>query len=63
MLALCKKTTKTESEITDDKSLEKVDRKLAQIELAKHACKRGKLVKLADKICNSRVILFTTPAH
>ena len=49
-------------EVTDDKSLPKTDRKLAQIEHAKNASKRAKLVKLADKICNLRDILFTPPA-
>lgn len=50
-------------EVTDDKSLPKAERKLAQIEHAKHASKRAKLVKLADKICNLRDILFTPPAE
>jgi GTP diphosphokinase / guanosine-3',5'-bis(diphosphate) 3'-diphosphatase len=49
-------------EVTDDMSLPKVERKLAQIEHAKNASKRAKLVKLADKICNLRDILFTPPA-
>lgn len=48
-------------EVTDDKSLPKAERKLAQIEHAKHSSKRAKLVKLADKICNLRDILFTPP--
>jgi hypothetical protein len=41
MLVLFKKITKTVLDVTDDKSLEKVDRKLAQIEHAKHASKRA----------------------
>jgi guanosine-3',5'-bis(diphosphate) 3'-pyrophosphohydrolase len=49
-------------EVTDDKSLQKAERKFAQIEHANHASKRAKLVKLADKICNLRDILFTPPA-
>ena len=49
-------------EVTDDKSLPKAERKLAQIEHAKNASKNAKLVKLADKICNLRDILFTPPA-
>lgn len=49
-------------EVTDDKSLPKAQRKLAQIEHAKHASKRAKLVKLADKICNLRDLLFMPPA-
>lgn len=49
-------------EVTDDKSLPKADRKLAQIAHAKTASKRARLVKLADKICNLRDILKTPPA-
>lgn len=49
-------------EVTDDKSLPKAERKLAQIEHAKNSSKSAKLVKLADKICNLRDILFTPPA-
>ena len=58
-----KKITKIVLEVTDDKTLEEADRKLAQIVHAKHASRRAKLVKLADKICNLRDILFTPPAH
>ena len=47
-----KSITKIVLEVTDDKPLPKSERKLAQIEHAKHASKRAKLVKLADKICN-----------
>ena len=50
-------------EVTDDKSLPKAKRQLAQIEHAKYASKRAKLVKLADKICNLRDILFSPPAE
>jgi guanosine-3',5'-bis(diphosphate) 3'-pyrophosphohydrolase len=57
-----KKITKLVLEVTDDKSLPKADRKLAQIEHAKHASKKAKLVKLVDKICNLRDILFSSPA-
>lgn len=57
-----KRITNIVVEVTDDKSLPKAERKLAQIEHAKHASKRAKLVKLADKICNLRDILFTPPA-
>lgn len=56
-----KAITKIVLEVTDDKSLPKAERKLAQIEHAKHASKRAKLVKLADKICNLRDILFMPP--
>ena len=49
-------------EVTDDKSLAKVDRKRAQIEHAPHMSKRGALVKLADKICNLRDVAHNPPA-
>ncbi len=57
-----KSITKIVLEVTDDKTLPKAARKLAQIEHAKNASKRAKLVKLADKICNLRDILFSPPA-
>ena len=47
---------------TDDKSLDKAERKLLQIEHAAHASPRAKLVKLADKTCNLRDIATTPPA-
>ena len=40
-------------ECTDDKSLPYLDRKRLQIETAPHKSEKAKLVKLADKICNS----------
>ena len=49
-------------EVTDDKSLDKAERKLLQIEHAAHASPRAKLVKLADKTCNLRDIAATPPA-
>jgi guanosine-3',5'-bis(diphosphate) 3'-pyrophosphohydrolase len=49
-------------EVTDDKSLDKAERKLLQIEHAAHASPRAKLVKLADKTCNLRDIATTPPA-
>jgi guanosine-3',5'-bis(diphosphate) 3'-pyrophosphohydrolase len=39
-------------EVTDDKSLPKLERKRLQIAHAPHLSKRAKLLKLADKICN-----------
>ena len=39
-------------EVTDDKSLPKLERKRLQIEHAPHQSARAKQVKLADKICN-----------
>lgn len=48
-------------DVTDDKSLPKVDRKLKQIEHAAHACDKAKLIKLADKISNLRDIVSSPP--
>ncbi len=50
-------------EVTDDKSLEKEERKRLQIEHAAHASHSAKLVKLADKISNLRDILNSPPAN
>lgn len=50
------------AEVTDDKSLDKAQRKLLQIEHAAHASPRAKLVKLADKTSNLRDIAATPPA-
>lgn len=49
-------------EVTDDKSLEKSERKRLQIEHAAHASPQAKLIKLADKTCNLRDIAATPPA-
>lgn len=49
-------------EVTDDKTLDKAERKQLQIEHARHASPRAKMVKLADKICNLRDIAATPPA-
>jgi guanosine-3',5'-bis(diphosphate) 3'-pyrophosphohydrolase len=56
------KITATVLDVTDDKSLDKHDRKQRQIERAPHISKEAKLVKLADKICNLRDILAAPPA-
>ena len=56
------KITATVLDVTDDKSLDKHDRKQRQIEHAPHISKEAKLVKLADKICNLRDILSSPPA-
>ena len=40
------------AEVTDDKSLPKPERKLLQVEHARHASSAAKLIKLVDKICN-----------
>ncbi|MEO5923003.1 MAG: HD domain-containing protein [Bryobacteraceae bacterium] len=50
-------------EMTDDKSLPKVDRKRLQIENAPKKSVRAQLIKLADKISNLRSILSSPPAH
>jgi guanosine-3',5'-bis(diphosphate) 3'-pyrophosphohydrolase len=49
-------------EVTDDKSLDKTERKQQQIEHAPHISIEAKMVKLADKICNLRDILASPPA-
>ncbi|MBV9574251.1 MAG: bifunctional (p)ppGpp synthetase/guanosine-3',5'-bis(diphosphate) 3'-pyrophosphohydrolase [Acidobacteriales bacterium] len=48
-------------ELTDDKSLEKSERKRLQIEHARASSVRAKLVKIADKICNVRDITVRPP--
>jgi GTP diphosphokinase / guanosine-3',5'-bis(diphosphate) 3'-diphosphatase len=50
-------------ELTDDKSLEKAERKRLQIEHAKVASLRAKQVKIADKICNVRDVTVCPPPH
>jgi guanosine-3',5'-bis(diphosphate) 3'-pyrophosphohydrolase len=49
-------------ELTDDKSLEKTQRKLLQIEHAPNSSLRAKQLKIADKICNVRDITASPPA-
>ena len=58
-----KAITKIVLEVTDDKNLPKAERKNLQIEHARHASKPAKLVKLADKICNLRDILYSPPTN
>jgi guanosine-3',5'-bis(diphosphate) 3'-pyrophosphohydrolase len=48
-------------ELTDDKSLEKAERKLLQIEHARNSSIRAKQLKIADKICNVRDITLSPP--
>ena len=50
------------AEVTDDKSLDKAERKRLQIEHARGASVAAKLVKLADKICNLRDLNVAPPA-
>ena len=49
-------------EVTDDKTLTKVQRKHLQIEHAAHASAKAKLVKIADKISNLRDVANSPPA-
>jgi guanosine-3',5'-bis(diphosphate) 3'-pyrophosphohydrolase len=49
-------------ERTDDKRLPKPERKRLQVEHARSASHRAKLIKLADKICNVRDVTHTPPA-
>ena len=48
-------------EVTDDKTLEKNERKEAQVAHAPHISEKAKLVKLADKISNLRDIANSPP--
>jgi guanosine-3',5'-bis(diphosphate) 3'-pyrophosphohydrolase len=49
-------------EVTDDKNLDKAERKLLQVRHAHALSERAKLVKLADKICNVFDIVAAPPA-
>ena len=50
------------SEVTDDKSLPKAERKRLQVENAPKKSVRAQAIKLADKISNLRSILASPPA-
>jgi GTP diphosphokinase / guanosine-3',5'-bis(diphosphate) 3'-diphosphatase len=50
------------AECSDDKSLNKLERKQAQVEHAAHISRRAKLVKLADKIANVNDLNDAPPA-
>jgi guanosine-3',5'-bis(diphosphate) 3'-pyrophosphohydrolase len=50
------------AECSDDKSLDKLERKQAQVDHAAHVSTRAKLVKLADKIANVSDIDGAPPA-
>jgi (p)ppGpp synthase/HD superfamily hydrolase len=50
------------SEVTDDKSLPKQERKRLQIANAPHKSIRAQVIKLADKTSNLRAILASPPA-
>ena len=49
-------------EVTDDKNLDKVARKEAQVSHAPHISDQAKLIKLADKISNLRDIVASPPS-
>jgi GTP diphosphokinase / guanosine-3',5'-bis(diphosphate) 3'-diphosphatase len=48
-------------EVTDDKSLEKAERKKLQVEYAHSKSDRAKLIKLADKTSNLRALVKSPP--
>jgi (p)ppGpp synthase/HD superfamily hydrolase len=48
-------------EVTDDKSLEKAERKRLQIEHAGHASTGAKIIKIADKTSNLRALATSPP--
>jgi len=50
-------------EVTDDKSLPKLQRKQSQIEKAPHISTGAQLIKLADKICNVYDIAHSPPSN
>lgn len=50
------------SEVTDDKSLPKADRKRLQVEHAATISPKAKRIKLADKICNLTDVANSPPA-
>lgn len=47
--------------VSDDKSLEKQERKRLAIEHGPHLSREAKLIKLADRICNARDIAESPP--
>ncbi|XP_072320813.1 guanosine-3',5'-bis(diphosphate) 3'-pyrophosphohydrolase MESH1 [Eucyclogobius newberryi] len=49
------------SEVTDDKTLPKAERKRLQVEHAPHCSPQAKLVKLSDKLYNLRDLDTSTP--
>lgn len=48
-------------EVSDDKRLEKRERKRLQVERAPHLTHNAKLIRLADKCCNIRELTFDPP--
>jgi (p)ppGpp synthase/HD superfamily hydrolase len=49
------------TEVTDDKSLPKAERKRLQVETAGHKSREARLIKLADKTSNLRAIANSPP--
>jgi (p)ppGpp synthase/HD superfamily hydrolase len=49
------------SEVTDDKTLPKAERKRLQVEMAPHKSARARLIKLADKTSNLRSMIASPP--
>jgi guanosine-3',5'-bis(diphosphate) 3'-pyrophosphohydrolase len=49
-------------EVTDDKGLEKQERKRLQVEHAPHLSPRAKCIKIADKIANLTDLIHSPPA-
>lgn len=49
-------------EVSDDKSLPKIERKRLQIEHSASMSQGAKLIKLGDKICNVREVMHNPPA-
>lgn len=50
-------------EVTDDKTLEKAERKRLQVAHAPHQSQRAKLLKIADKTSNLRSMKTSPPKH
>src|SRR5215510_6373104 len=49
------------SEVTDDKTLPKAERKRLQVETAPHKSPRARMIKLADKTSNLRSMIASPP--
>lgn len=50
-------------EVTDDRTLPKVERKRLQVQNAPHKSDQAKMIKIADKISNLRSIINSPPAN
>ena len=56
-----KRVAKVVLEVTDDRSLPKLERKRLQVVHAPHLSRRAKILKIADKSANLNSILLTPP--